>query len=173
MEQTRQNVTPMSNEGRNAYVIGQLNKAMLALLKEKPLQDISISELCNRAMVGRTSFYRNFETKEDVVKAYIQQLFSGWMKGDENDKPAADSLILAVFSHFELQRDFYSLLSERGLVHLLKDVILGLCNYSPAGDAVAAYASAFAGYSLYGWIDTWFQRGMAESAQELAELLRQ
>ena len=31
--------------------------------------------------VGRASFYRNFENKEDILRAYINQLFHGWIEG--------------------------------------------------------------------------------------------
>ena len=58
----------MSNEGRNAYVIEHINEALLGLLKEKSLNEISISEICETAGVGRMSFYRNYESKEDVIK---------------------------------------------------------------------------------------------------------
>lgn len=44
MRQTRENVSPMSNEGRNAYVTNHLTEALLSLLAKKPLDDISISE---------------------------------------------------------------------------------------------------------------------------------
>ena len=44
----------------------------------------------------------------------------------EKDLPL-DRLIFALFSHFEAHRDFYALLSERGLVLLMKDVILSAC----------------------------------------------
>ena len=37
MEQTAKTVSPMSNEGRNAYVTEHITAAMLSLLKEKPL----------------------------------------------------------------------------------------------------------------------------------------
>ena len=60
MRQNPQNVSPMSNEGRNAYVIEHLTNAMLKLLRDKPLGEISISELIEEAEVGRASFYRNF-----------------------------------------------------------------------------------------------------------------
>ena len=56
----------MSNEGRNLYVITHITESLLELLKDKPLNDISISELCSHAQVGRATFYRNFEVKEDV-----------------------------------------------------------------------------------------------------------
>ena len=169
MKQTAKTVSPMSNEGRNAYVTEHITAAILSLLEEKPLSEISISELCDQAGVGRASFYRNFQEKEDVLRAYIKGLFDEWTGELEKDLPL-DRLIFALFSHFEAHRDFYALLSERGLVRLLKDVILSVCGFHPEQEAVNAYASAFAAYSLYGWVEVWFLRGMKESAKEMAEL---
>ena len=78
MKQTAKTVSPMSNEGRNAYVTEHITAAILSLLEEKPLSEISISELCDQAGVGRASFYRNFQEKEDVLRAYIKGLFDEW-----------------------------------------------------------------------------------------------
>jgi len=55
MRQTRENVSPMSNDGRNAYVINHLTEALLFLLDKKPIEDISISELVNTAGIYRHS----------------------------------------------------------------------------------------------------------------------
>lgn len=44
-----------------------ITDALFRLMKSKPLQDISITELTRVAGVGRVSFYRNFETKIDVL----------------------------------------------------------------------------------------------------------
>ena len=56
MGQGRETVSPMSNEGRNMYVIEHITKSLLALLEEKAIEDISVSELCDNAGVGRASF---------------------------------------------------------------------------------------------------------------------
>lgn len=169
MEQNEKTVSPMSNEGRNAYVVEHLTGALLELLEEKPLADISISQLCEKAGVGRTSFYRNFQEKEDILRARVYHLFKDWT-GRLGDGAPLDRLILAMFTHFEAHRDFYALLNERKLIGLLKDVILELCGFRPDQEARAAYASAFAAYSLYGWVEVWFRRGMRESAAEMAAL---
>lgn len=169
MEQKPRSVSPMSNEGRNTYVIEHITAAMLSLLQEKPLGEISISELCDRAGVGRTSFYRNFQEKEDILKEYIGKLFQEW-SGALGENIPLDELIRAIFSHFEAHRELYALLHERGLVWLLKDVILAACGFRPEQEAISAYASAFAAYSLYGWVEVWFLRGMRESAEEMAAL---
>ena len=107
--------------------------------------------------------------KEDILRARVYHLFKDWT-GQLGDGTPLDRLILAMFSHFEEHRDLYALLNERGLIGLLKDVILELCGFRPDQEAKAAYASAFAAYSLYGWVEVWFRRGMRESAAEMAAL---
>jgi len=168
MEQKVKNVSPFSNESRNAYVVEHLTGSMLALLEEKPIAEITISELCGMAGVGRTSFYRNYGDKEDIVKAYIERLFQDWVnKWKTSPDLSVKETVQIVFSHFEENRDFYSLLNKQGLVHLLKDIILDLCGFDPEQELAAAYSSAYVGFFLYGWIEVWFRRGMRDTAEEL------
>lgn len=86
MRQNAKNVSPMSNEGRNAYVVEHLTNALLALLRDKPLEDISVSELCDLASVGRASFYRNFENKEEILRDYVHQIFTEWIEADDKNQ---------------------------------------------------------------------------------------
>lgn len=108
-------------------MIEHLTDSLLTLLQRKVLGEISISELCEAAGVGRTSFYRNF----------------------------------------------YGLLYERGLIYLLKDILLDLWGFDSEQEVVAAYASAYVSFFLYGWIEVWLRRGMKETAAELAGYLRE
>ena len=73
MKQKMKIVSPMSNEGRNIYVIEHITKSLLTLLEKKTIENISISELCDNAGIGRASFYRNFNNKEDILKIYINK----------------------------------------------------------------------------------------------------
>ena len=68
----------MNNEQKNTYVKKQITAALLDLLKEKPLSDISISELTNKAEIGRVSFYRNYQNKEDILKEESDRLIKEW-----------------------------------------------------------------------------------------------
>lgn len=163
----------MENAEKNTYVKERLTAALVELLKTKELRDISVSEIAAAAGVHRVSFYRNYEEKEDILNAHIQKLFRSWMEeyGSWDGAPLSQ-LIWAVFTHLEANRDFYGLLQKRGLAYLLKDAILSLCGFDPSGEAAAAYASAYAAYSLYGWIEVWLRRGMRESAEEMALLFQ-
>lgn len=173
MKQKTKSVSPFSNQSRNAYVTKHLTDALLTLLAEKPINEISISELCDAAGVGRTSFYRNYETKEDILKTHVNHLFHGWTKEwKQTPELPLDRLIYLVFSHFEANYEFYSLLNDRGLIYLLKDIFLELCGFNPEQEVVAAYSSAYVAFFLYGWIEVWFRRGMKETAAELAGYLK-
>lgn len=173
MIQTERIVSSMSNEGRNTYVVEHLTNALLELLNEKPIHDISISELVNRAGVGRASFYRNYECKEDILKHLLNEKTAEWGGDwDENSGAPLSEHIRTMLKHFEANRAFYKLLNDRGLIYLLKDVIVEFLGPKPEHDMISAYSSAFAAYVLYGWIDTWFQRGMKESADEIADMFK-
>lgn len=173
MRQTSKNVSPMSNEGRNAYVIEHITKSLLELLENKMIEDITISELCHSAGIGRASFYRNFNSKEDILKVYINQLFDVWKSNWEKSNSLPISFgIGMIFEHFEQHKAFYRLLKERRLIYLLKDVILDMMELKPDLPKAQVYAKAFAAYSLYGWIEVWFQRGMQESAEEMKQLFQ-
>ena len=64
----------MNNEQKNTYVKRQITDALLSLLKEKPLSDISVSELTDKAGIGRVSFYRNYQSKEDILREESDRL---------------------------------------------------------------------------------------------------
>ncbi len=169
MKQTPKNVSPFSNKARNTYVIEHITDSLLKIMQDRPIGEISISELCDLAGIGRASFYRNFESKEDILRAYINKIFKEWTdEADRKDNRPLSELLGLMFAHFEKYRDFYTLLKERNLIFLLKDVIIELCGPKPEHSKVEAYARAYAAYTLYGWIEVWFQRGMQETAEEIA-----
>ena len=61
---------------RRTYLL--LMKALLDLLAEIPFEKISLTDICRVSMVSRSTFYRYFEDKYDLlhycVKMYIESL---------------------------------------------------------------------------------------------------
>ena len=173
MRQNEKSVSPMSNEGRNAYVIEHITGALLKLLREKPIEAISVSELCELAGIGRASFYRNYDSKEDILRAYIHALFREWTAESSHleNRPLSEFL-RALFANFEKHWDFYELLNRRNLICLLKDVIIGFCGPQPENSKEVAYARAYVSYALYGWIEVWFQRGNCGNVSESGALTK-
>lgn len=50
---------------------GAIKKALLALLGEKPLADVTVSELARKAHVSRSTFYEHFGNPADVYDSLV------------------------------------------------------------------------------------------------------
>lgn len=48
--------------------------ALLQLIYEKPMSSITISELTKRAGVSRITFYRNYDSKEEIFISELKEL---------------------------------------------------------------------------------------------------
>lgn len=53
-----------------------LSDALMRLMKKKPFEKISVKDICDEAMVHRTTFYTHFEDKYDLLKYCIRELES-------------------------------------------------------------------------------------------------
>ena len=168
MRQSKENVSPMSNEGRNLYVVEHITASLLELMKTKHIDKISIGELCNSAGVGRASFYRNFKSKEDVISKHLKALLDNWWLNTIQQPDF--NLIEAIFTHYWNNRELCHRLYEQGLSHLNLQSIKEACGPKSEHENVFAYTTAYFSYGLYGWIDEWFHRGMQETPKEMAAL---
>jgi len=167
----------MNNEDRNHYVKAQITKATLKLLKTKDLADISIGEITETAQVSRVSFYRNYDSKEAIVREKVHELFTKWAKGNEyikiKEETGNDDLMLAdLFGFLKTNDKFFLLLKKRSLLYLLRDELKSMIGPKPEDGNAAAYFGAFAYNGIYGWIDEWINRGMQEDKVTMAKMMQ-
>lgn len=168
MRQKVQNVSKSTN-----YVNKQITATLIDMLEKEALETISIRDLCQQAQIGRASFYRHFTSKEQVLKTYISHISEEWMGQifQEQGLDLADQMRM-IFEHFIRHEAFYRILNRRGLIYLIKNNIIEAFGPKPQVPALEAYASAYVSYTLYGWIEVWFSRGMQETPDELASLIK-
>ncbi len=163
----------MNNEQKNTWVKRQITAALLNLLKEKKLADISVSELTEMAGVGRVSFYRNYQTKEDILREESDRLIQEWGKLYEaNPESAPETLFPSLFDFYREHRDFYTTLYEAGMSTIMMDTIISTIQITPKMPNLEAYMKSFWAYGIYGWMLEWIKRGMQESGSELIGLFQ-
>ena len=161
----------MNNEQKNTYVKKQITAALLALLKEKSLSDISVSELTSKAETGRVSFYRNYRSKEDILKEESDRLIREWGRLYESDPESApETLFPSLFDFYRDHRDFYTTLYNAGMSSIMMETILRTIRTTPEMQNLEAYMKSFWAYGIYGWLLEWIKRGMPESGKELSTL---
>jgi len=172
MRQSMGRCIVMNNEEKNTYVRNQITQALLRMLESRTLEEISVSDLCLEAKVGRASFYRNYGTKEDVIRLHAKALILKWA-ADFEARPDASPLNVfeSLFEHYRDNRGFYLLLCRQNMGHLILDTIKGKVGLGEGLTNADAYGKAFLAYGIYGWVLEWMNRGMVESPQEMNALL--
>lgn len=162
----------MNNVERNSYAMSQILEALVELLRERELAKISIREITNAAQVSRNSFYRNYATKEEILKKQMQSLLKDWMNYNEQFGVDSDADRMgSLFRHLKSHSDFYRIIKQRGLLYLLHDALMELVGPKPEHNNMEAYTVAFIFNGIYGWIEEWIVRGMQESAETMTALL--
>ena len=56
-----------SKEEQKIQSKGLIVQSLLYLMRKKSFHEIKITEICKKAGVSRLSYYRNFESKEDIA----------------------------------------------------------------------------------------------------------
>ncbi len=172
MRQTGETVSPKSNEGRNRYVIEHITAALIDLMEKYPFEEISVSQICQEAQVGRASFYRNYESKKDILEKHMDTLIHEWGKEfEERGEPSyfSESLL----KHYYKYKDFYLLLYRHGLSDMIYETIRSALKITEAPSNLERYGKSMFAGMLFGWIDEWMRQGMPEKPEEIILLTSQ
>lgn len=155
----------------NSVIKESITGALLKLMQKKSFHTITITELTKKAGVGRVSFYRNFESKEDVLTSYFSEKMVEWSEVLMQNK--SNDIILEVFTLFYENRDFIRILYKANLSHLLMRCLWINNGPKPEHPNHLAYWNAKLTGGLFLWCDEWIRRGMQETPEEMRALVPQ
>lgn len=166
-------------------------EALMAELAERPFEDITVNDICERAMVHRTTFYKHYEDKYALLEQGMRQMYDSLVTQWHSPDAIANALaghappayFTGLFEHVAQHRQFYKLmLCGEGMGRfqkLVRDYIVEV-----AGARVHELAPAkmsfpvpldmhiqfFAGavLSLLSW---WLENDTPLTSQQMAEYL--
>lgn len=99
-----------------------LSQALLSLLLERSLEEIYVTDICERAMVHRTTFYKHFEDKYHLLDFCVQELIHTF-EGDGNHLPSTSNM-----------KDYYMGLIRKSLEYMAENKKLFLTGILRAGN---------------------------------------
>lgn len=59
--------------------------ALLLLMEDTPYHQISVTDITEKAGVSRLTFYRNFESKDDILQFHFDRTFSAYIASVQED----------------------------------------------------------------------------------------
>jgi AcrR family transcriptional regulator len=97
--------------------------ALLSLMTIYPYEEITITQICQKAQVARRTFYRNFEFKIYILEYYIDNMIQKYL-ADYYDPELTMQEELKYFFDFLLQhKEFWVLLDRHNLFYLLNNAL--------------------------------------------------
>ena len=110
----------VTNEMIRDYVV----EALLILMHTKDYNSITIGQITEKAGVNRSTYYRNFYSKEDIIRRFYARLLEKSLDSlDENVKSTMRSYLKVHFNTFYEKKDELLLIHKAGLSYLLLDVL--------------------------------------------------
>jgi AcrR family transcriptional regulator len=176
-------ITP--HEKQVARTKNWIFEALMFLLESEPYEKISISEICEKAGVARSSFYRNFTGKDDIILQYLRVILTDCMlkivRLKKRDKKQTFSLTLPVLQ-IAGQAGNLKKLFDHGLSFLLLryfedwiDAMISQCakNLSKREALVFRYTVTFLTGGVLSTIVDWIKHDLPINETELKGFLEE
>lgn len=162
----------------------RLGRALIELIVEKPINDVTVQDVLDRAQVGRSTFYLHYRDKDDLLLSQLEMFLETMSTSlsKRNEKSNRVVPVEELFAHIGNQNKLYRVLSDSGHLKEFFDLAEGyfargieqrltesgrLAHFPPR--ELAARASALSG-SLLSLLRWWLDRGEKESPRAMDEM---
>ncbi len=149
-----------------------ISDALFSLMKRKPFQQITVTEICDEAAIGRKTFYRNFELREDVIDFQLDLMCEDYKK--ELIPLPLDQYLYHHFAYIRKNADYFIVLYKNGLSSLAYEKFSVLLpDTMPVwsdNPIEQEYLSAYIIAGIEAILSVWISRGCAESIEEVVKV---
>ena len=151
-----------------------ISAAVLRLLQKKAFQQITVTEICKEANVGRKTFYRNFEVKEDIIAYQVDKLCALYQ--EELRSIPIDDYLKHHFSFLQTHAAYFITLYHNGLHSMVSQTFLTLLpDTMPIwtnDPIVQQYKSQYVIAGVEAIQRVWVERGFQESVEQIVAIVQ-
>ncbi|XMB66364.1 TetR/AcrR family transcriptional regulator [Mycoplasmatota bacterium zrk1] len=157
--------------------------ALGELMKEKPYADITIKEISERSGLVRQTVYRNFHTKEDILKHYIDDFYKEFINLIFKKEAITLYELLVTYFYFWIEKEefvrnlvqnnVFSMILESHLKYLYsmgKDYRFENLIFYEGGETTD-YVYHFSAGGLWYILKKWIEDNMKKSPEEMADIV--
>lgn len=157
-----------------ATIEASITRALLALMAEDDFDKLTVTQVTQRAGVDRTTYYRHFKSKEQVVErlldGIVQEQIDSYRAGGER---AFGAYLLAIFTTLYRHKGELLAIHRAGQSHLMLGVLNRRFRFGAHVEGMPLarrYETAYAVGGIYNDLVLWFDRGMAETPEQMVRI---
>jgi AcrR family transcriptional regulator len=178
---------PHAPDARVKRTRAQLGNALLNLIVERPISQVTVQDVLDRSGVGRSTFYLHYRDKDDLLVSQLE-MFLEMMStalSVKNERSHRVVPVTELFAHIGNQNKLYRVLSDSGHLKDFFDLAEGyfargierrlaesgrMAEVAPRELAARAAALSGSMLSLLRW---WLDRGEKEPPEEMDKMFHQ
>lgn len=146
--------------------------ALINLMQTKPFESIQISEICEVAGYNRSTFYRTFDSKIDILFDKFNRELDKYKKMLQEFTEM--TFIDKMTEFFELlrgSRELFLTMHESNMDVKMFEMFYNLYPFTYSGDNFE-YHKTFRTAGVFGVLISWISSGMKENSHEMAVILQ-
>lgn len=170
---------------RVKYTLEVIERSFLEFMQQKPITQITVKELCQKADINRSTFYSHYEDLSALLNDIQDRIISDAEEMLDAYDYTQDSEALAMTTRLmtylaENQRNSQTLFSNHGdtefqrkLITMAHRHLLQSFSSDPTirKDLHVAYISTYVTQGSIAMIQHWLREGMQESPEEIATII--
>jgi AcrR family transcriptional regulator len=105
----------------------RLGSALVALIQERPIDEVTVQEVLNRASVGRSTFYLHYRDKDDLLLSQLENFLETMSTALSIRKEESHRVVpvAELFEHIGSQKKLYRALADSGRLNDFFDLAQG------------------------------------------------
>lgn len=178
----REGVMEKREDRRIMMTKRMLKDALIEMLKEKDIYHISIRELCEKADVNRTTFYKYYSSQFDLLADMEKDLIDFIAKAIERNESDPEKIITAACRYLEENIGFARLIVNNNVDPDFAHKLLAMDSIksstlrnidSKRSEAELEYIYNFLTYGAYRMICVWLNKEQREPPEIIAGFFRE
>lgn len=166
-------VLRMSNKESNQITRNCIETALILLMDEKEYEEITISELTRKAGVSRTAYYRNYESKDDILNTLLSSLIADVIQAMTQFSYSSEQELYwkTLFEAIKSRPEALTILLKAGfgytiLTEITKQMTAGI----PEDNIQERFDMIFWSGAVFNVLINWLQNGMKQSVDEMVQI---
>lgn len=164
-----------------------LKNALIILLKEKPLEKITVTELCNASGITRKTFYLHYESISKLFEEKIEQLLVDLESSllatsryrQKTDRYRLEPQMIHLFQHVYDNQDFYRFMFSAGsnfayyemFFLQMKKLVKRSLDSMATISQVSEFEISYQANAILGVIMEWYYHNFQETIDDMNQLL--
>jgi AcrR family transcriptional regulator len=154
---------------------GYISESLLLLMANKEYADITIGEITRKAGVHRSTYYRNFDTKESIIEFFLTTKIMYEYLDDYSklSKRSQKDYLRTILDCFYRYKKELLLIHKSNLSYHLLNVLNQVFEERLGKEALPLtehYKRYFQTGGIYNFCLLWFSTGMNETPEEMTDI---